>query len=128
MYMCVFVLQHGEKQTNSTKERLWDIQSKGKEIIINEIWIFSYQCLHGKHCSSHEPKHEDSAWQTAMALLNKLAECAMASGAVWKVSFVINACRVLFVELCQGHNQTESSCKVLITKPTLKITPLAKVH
>ena len=38
----------------------------------------------------------------AMALLNKLAECASASGVVFK-DFVVNALRELSVGLCRGN-------------------------
>ena len=38
-----------------------------------------------------------------MALLNKLAECALASGVVFKDGFVVNALRELSVELCRGN-------------------------
>lgn len=39
----------------------------------------------------------------AMALLNKLAECASASGVVFKDGFVVNALRELSVGLCRGN-------------------------
>ena len=39
----------------------------------------------------------------AMALLNKLAECASASGVVLKDGFVVNALRELSVGLCRGN-------------------------
>ena len=39
----------------------------------------------------------------AMALLNKLAECASASGVVFKDCFVHNALRELSVGMCRGN-------------------------
>ena len=39
----------------------------------------------------------------AMALLNKLAECASASGVVFKDGFAVNALRELSVGLCRGN-------------------------
>ena len=39
----------------------------------------------------------------AMALLNKLAECASASGVVFKDGFVVNALCELSVGLCRGN-------------------------
>ena len=39
----------------------------------------------------------------AMALLNKVAECASASGVVFKDGFVVNALRELSVGLCRGN-------------------------
>ena len=39
----------------------------------------------------------------AMALLNKLAECAAASGVVFKYGFVVNSLHELSVGLCTGN-------------------------
>ena len=38
-----------------------------------------------------------------MALLNTLAECASASGVVFKDGFVVNALRELSIGLCMGN-------------------------
>ena len=44
--MCLRVLHHQVKQNNSTKERLKNNQSKGKENILNSFWMMECQHLY----------------------------------------------------------------------------------
>ena len=69
-------------------------------------------CCHHTHTHSHPLGYAFVPLSTetfgrlgkpAMALLNKLAECASASGVAFKDGFVANALRELSVGLCRGN-------------------------
>ena len=63
--LLVCELRHRVNQKNSTKESPKGNQSKRKENIVDKFRMLECQHLHGKHCRSYKPKHEDSAACTA---------------------------------------------------------------